>query len=433
MEERRKNNGHATSVLFLLLTIISGFASCSRPPIPASLETVAEDGIYVWNRVHNDSVRSAIANAQAQFSQIVVLAGEVYANASNVSTTATSVDFSSFANYNGTLILCYRIESWAAGAASIKPLLNKITTSITSHVATAKDNNVTISGIQIDYDCPTSKLPHYTAFLNELVRSNPSLPVSITTLPTWLSSKAFPDLLAPCEHFVLQVHSLDPKTRPQDSPKLVNLDQTLRWATKASHLNKAFQIALPTYSYRLHYDSTGRFAGVTSETNSPPAEELTWKALHASPREIADIAHRLRTTPIPNLQRLIWFRMPSQSDSMNWNWTTLEAVRHNTLDTKPINLIALEESPNLVTLYLENNSNLPAPFPSGFTVTIPPSQRLAWDILGYYASSKPDAEQIEFTLLHPDRNALIQPNEQIGIAWFRLTNSPSQSTIQLSP
>ncbi len=52
--------------------------------------------------------------------------------------------------------------------------------------AAARDSGRTIAGIQLDYDCPTSRLPDYALFLNKLSRQLPEgTRVSITALLDW--------------------------------------------------------------------------------------------------------------------------------------------------------------------------------------------------------------------------------------------------------
>ena len=48
-----------------------------------------------------------------------------------------------------------------------------------------------LTGVEIDYDCPTSKLPAYARFLVELrSRLARRMALSITALPTWMNSAA---------------------------------------------------------------------------------------------------------------------------------------------------------------------------------------------------------------------------------------------------
>ena len=74
-----------------------------------------------------------------------------------------------------------------------------------------------LAGLEIDYDCPTSKLATYARFLAELRgRLPPALALSITALPTWLNSRALESLVPPLDEIVLQVHAVeDPRPVPR--------------------------------------------------------------------------------------------------------------------------------------------------------------------------------------------------------------------------
>ena len=56
-------------------------------------------------------------------------------------------------------------------------------------VSRVEASDASLAGVEIDYDCPTSKLPAYARFLAEL-RSRLARPIalSITALPTWMNA-----------------------------------------------------------------------------------------------------------------------------------------------------------------------------------------------------------------------------------------------------
>ena len=67
-----------------------------------------------------------------------------------------------------------------------------------------------VSGLEIDYDCPTSKLVAYAGFLDALrARLLTTLKLSITALPTWMNSPALERLAPNLDELVLQVHAVD--------------------------------------------------------------------------------------------------------------------------------------------------------------------------------------------------------------------------------
>ena len=82
-----------------------------------------------------------------------------------------------------------------------------------------------LAGVEIDYDCPTSKLATYARFLAALrSRLAPSTKLSITALPTWMNSGELEGLTRNLDEIVLQVHAVDDPRRGLFDP-----DQAERW------------------------------------------------------------------------------------------------------------------------------------------------------------------------------------------------------------
>ena len=81
--------------------------------------------------------------------------------------------------------------------------------------AEGRAKGIALSEIQIDYDCPESKLDDYRALLPLLRKAAAPLPLTFTALPSWMGQRrAFGKLIAAADGYVLQVHSLAP---PQQS------------------------------------------------------------------------------------------------------------------------------------------------------------------------------------------------------------------------
>lgn len=85
---------------------------------------------------------------------------------------------------------------------------------------------VNLTAIEIDYDAPTSRLSDYQRLLMAMRRGLPSdITLSITALPTWLTSPGLRPLLKAVDSSVLQLHSVQ-------SPGTGLFDPTLarRWS-----------------------------------------------------------------------------------------------------------------------------------------------------------------------------------------------------------
>ena len=119
---------------------------------------------------------------------------------------------------------------------------------------------------QVDFDCPTSKLPLYRNLLRAVGRhlGTPSM----TILATWMRSETFPNLIQEVSSFVLQLHSLE---RPQSPDKT----GTIFTARYREYLEQAetwgcpYFVALPTYGYQYVFDARDRFQSLAAENGDP--------------------------------------------------------------------------------------------------------------------------------------------------------------------
>ena len=119
--------------------------------------------------------------------------------------------------------------------------------------------------------------------------------LSITALPTWLADGGFAPLVGDLDHFVLQVHSLE-KPETIDRPvTLCDPQKTVAWAEMANEAGTPFHVALPTYGYRLVFDTDDRFVALSAEGPrpvTPPGYRVG--VVMANPLAMAPLAAHLR-------------------------------------------------------------------------------------------------------------------------------------------
>jgi hypothetical protein len=177
-----------------------------------------------------------------------------------------------------------------------------------------------ISGVEIDYDCPTFRLPVYAKFLRRLREAIPDgTMLSMTVLPTWMGSKHLPELLSIVDESTLQVHAVD-----SPNQQLFNPRKAINWATRFSGYHRPFRVALPDYGVRVSWDENGG-ALIESERNlmatGADAQELI-----ADPLDVMNVLRSLPKAGGPNLRGVSWFRLPTQVDERAWSLTTLRSV-----------------------------------------------------------------------------------------------------------
>lgn len=372
--------------------------ACSQEP-PRRLPHDA----YIWQRRWTTEVVAAVRQ-----SSDLVRAWRVLAAASDVHghLQPITVDWPALARSERALIPVFRIEGqlahWDEDAlrADIRAVLSQW-----------REHHLPLAGIEIDHDYGTAKLPTYARFLATLrVQFNEVRPLSITTLPTWLSSPDFPVVLTQVDEVVLQVHAVqDPHAG------LFDVQRAREWVEAMSrHHTMPFRVALPTYGSRVSWRQDGSLLAVESEaallTGGDEASELL-----VSPREVATFLRALERDPPPRLAGIVWFRLPTVTDRCAWSLETWRAV----IAGKPL-LTRIEvqardsATPGMRHLVLVNPGDVDAELPR--RVELPATCILA-DAINGYTLEHADARFI----LHRRQKGLLRGQHQQVIGWIRCT------------
>lgn len=325
---------------------------------------------YIWQRRWTNEVVAAMRQ-----SSDLVRTWRVLAAASDAQghLRPIAVDWATLVRSERALIPVFRIEgqltNWDEDAlrADIHAVLSQW-----------REHRLSIAGIEIDHDCGTAKLPTYARFLKTLrAQFNERRPLSITTLPAWLSSPAFLEVLTYVDEIVLQVHAVQ-------NPRAGLFDAHLarEWVdTVSRQYSVPFRVALPTYGSRVSWGLDGSLLTVESEaallTGGDAAVELL-----VSPQEIATFLRTLERDPPPRLAGIVWFRLPAATDRRAWSLATWHAV----IAGKPL-LASLDvqahrsDTPGMHNLVLINQGDIDAELPR--RVELPATCTLADGINGY--------------------------------------------------
>jgi hypothetical protein len=138
-----------------------------------------------------------------------------------------------------------------------------IVRTFSAHRRLAEASGIKVVGLQLDLDCPTRLLPKYARLL-KILRGSGALmgqKLSITALPTWLTSATIEKVLEPLDFYAPQFYEGEmPKTledfRPVASPSGLS-----RGIARAERLGRPYVIGLPAYGHALLFDESGRLAG----------------------------------------------------------------------------------------------------------------------------------------------------------------------------
>lgn len=337
-------------------------AACDRTSAP-----LAHDA-YVWQRQWTPALRDAMASSSDLVRDWRVLVAQADRNGAF---HTFAPDREALARSGRSVVLVVRIDGRLA-AFDAAVLSDRIAALRAAWPAAL------IAGIEIDYDCPTARLPAYTAFLTSLRSRLGSLPLSITALPTWLGSRDLDALLAVPDESVLQVHAVQAPQAGLFDPLVAN-----RWIDEfAAHTCKPFRVALPTYGSRVSWNEDGSLLAVESE-QSALAAGATSSELYAAPDTLMAFVEQLSKDRPRGLAGVVWFRLPTADDTRAWSLATWRGVVRGQLDTPPL-LITLQpgraaDAPSDVML--ENRGATDAAPPP--RVALPASCELADGIDGY--------------------------------------------------
>jgi hypothetical protein len=268
------------------LAVVLGMATaCSRHRSPAGLGHDA----YVWQRLWPTELGQAVTDAPSDIRVLHVLAREW--GGTPRASTDTLVDVRALASSGREVVAVIRIEGTS-------PLDGVTVDDLIALASAWRERGVRVTGIEIDHDCPTARLP---AYLDWLMRARPGLrglSLGITALPTWLESPMLARLTAAVDEVVVQVHTIA-------APVLFDAGTARRqleaWGRATG---RGFRVALPTYRARL--------------------KDGGWLA--AEPRVLARFVAELRERPIPGLGGVVWFRLGHRADANAWSLPTLTAV-----------------------------------------------------------------------------------------------------------
>lgn len=273
-------NFRCSGLLFLLLA--------------ASAGALADSQVYIWQRVWSDQHKTALRQSQALFSTLRVLGIQFHPQEGvRLDGSLTQLD-----------------------AATILPQIKRLVT----HWRQA---GVNLSAIEIDYDAPTSRLSDYQRLLMALRQGLPSdITLSITALPTWLTSPGLRPLLKAVDSSVLQLHSVQAPGQGLFDPTPAR-----RWSRQYALIAPhPFYLALPAYGSAL-LSSPGQPDSVESESPLWIAAEK--EELSVSPQQIDTFIRELEQQPPHHFSGIVWFRLPLDNDTRAWSLSTLAAVIHH--------------------------------------------------------------------------------------------------------
>lgn len=416
---------------FLLLVATCVAVSACKQRITTPSSPLHHD-IYVWQRAWTDDVRDGLEQSRTSIDRHVVFAGQINVANQGSKPVRPAIDYAALKQLQRPVGLAIRVEPFFGAFDEHGKEINAIAQLCKEVVAEAQTHDIQVAELQLDFDCPDSKLEGYRRWLRTARTALRPLPVIPTALPSWLKQSAFASLARDSDKYVLQLHSVAP---PRDVANTVRLTEPARaraWVKAASKIGVPFRVALPTYAYLVAYDKADKALGVSAEGPASQwpqdARVVRWEA---DPAELAGLILEWNLNRPPHLSGIIWYRLPVADDSLNWRWITLERVMRGVAPRRELHLESSEGPPNDVRLinHGETDEALPECIEASWNE---PARLVAADALnGYVLQKNPSVpNSIRFARIPQANLVRMPPGSQRTVGWIRC-DTPVKPSLEI--
>ena len=393
--------------------------------------------VYVWQRQWGAVVSKALNQAAGQTSGFSALAAEVSWKGDEVDREVrVTIDYEALKATGRPVGIALRIGPYSGPFDKRGEAASFLTGLAGSLVAEAREAGVEPVEMQIDFDCAESKLNGYRQWVEAFREKIRPVPVVITVLPSWLKRRAFKALARAGDGFVLQVHSLERPKGPDAPITLCDSKAAVRWVEQAARNGVPFRVALPTYGYLVAFNKEGRFIGLTAEGPSRTWEEGTiLRNVGSEPVAMARLVQGWQEDRPCTMHGVIWYRLPVETDSLNWKWLTLSAIMAGRIPRKSLRVEVEYPEPELAEIVLVNDGETDQSAGVSIEIGCEGEDVIAADGLRGYVVARTDSGGI--CLEHHGEKifSTIRAGERWKIGWIRFKHEMEVKThvIALQP
>lgn len=377
---------------------------------------------FVWQRVWTPEVRSAVESAGME--KLHVLAAEVRFEGKRPVVTRIQPHWPSLLRFKDHVGAVIRIHASAAATGWDQDASDAVVQLATSIREQAAAEGLGHAEIQIDYDCPVSKLRDYVELVLRLRESLPPDTLRITALPSWLHpghhDLSILDLLRLSPGYVLQVHSLH---LPRDGglTGLMDFEETRAAIARAVEIGVPFRVALPTYSCVVEFSKDGQVKDVHGE-DLPAGFSLAserYAVLDSDAYALADLVAEWRSHAPELLQSLIWYRLPVSTDRLNWPAEVLPKITRGDRLKRGWSVKLEPNAEGVHEVVLHQDGDAPDDLPREIQIT---SVEAADGLRGYVLQGPPSGT-VSLWLPQPGRFGRVRPGEKVIAGWIRTAGS----------
>jgi len=280
---------------------------------------------YIWQREWSPAVIDSLAEAKRRLNGVVLLGAEINFGGKSPQIVKASIDWDAVRQQTQHCSVALRVAPFAGPFRAHDAAARVIVDVAKQLLDNARSHGVKIEEFQFDFDCAQKNLSAYRTWLSTLRPIVHPVWFVVTVLPAWLDDVNFLPLVRETDGYVLQVHSVPISAR--GGATLCDSKLAREWIARAAKLRIPFSVALPTYRCAAGYAYDGKLLSVAMDSvqpSWPPGTRIL--EFGADADEIAGLVHELQKARPPQLRELIWYRVPSTTDTRNWRWPTLEAV-----------------------------------------------------------------------------------------------------------
>ena len=376
---------------------------------------------YIWQRKWQPALTEAVNHTGDELSAFCVLAAEVSWDNAKRQTARVAIDYKSLRAQHKPIGLALRIGPYAGPFEADDETMTFLTSLAREIIDSARAADLRPAELQIDFDCAESKLDGYRTWVRAFKLAVGDTPVVITALPSWLNRKAFARLAKAADSYVLQVHSLERPTSPDQPIVLCDPGKSQEWVERAARIGIDFTVALPTYGYLVAFDESGEFVGLSAEGPTPnwPAGFIIKRTM-ADPQALANLVKRWLDDRPAAMKGIIWYRLPVDTDRLNWTWTTLSTVIKGVEPKRDLSVNIEYSQPELAEVILANNGQLNENAAVRIRIACPRQNIVAADGLRGFVIAYDGPSEVSLEYAGPAHLANIPTGEKWNIGWLRL-------------
>ena len=286
------------------------------------------------------------------------------------------------------------------------------------------------SELQIDLDCPESKLKSYGEFLKSLKRGLPdTCMLSFTALPCHLKNRDFGDLAKFADYYVLQVHGLEVPKKLSDDVEILNIKTAKIAINNAEKIKRPYLLALPTYAYQLNFDrKTKKFLFLNAEKIPPKNKKIITKIIFPDFKDLLCLIRKQRKAELSSCKGIIWFRLPVEGDRYNLDMETLQTLQSGKIPKKQITAQWEENENGTLKLIIKNRGILDT---GEVTISILlKNNNGVYDLFkGFSVSKNSSSVGVLPNSIH---SKIPPPGKATPVGWFRANNSKNRPKIKIT-